>query len=104
MVGRLVEVCRRRGLKVNASKSKVMVMDGEESLECEAHVDGVRLEHVSEFKYLGCGLDEARTDGAECSRKLVGFIRSLVNAMDLQTEYARVFHKTLLVPVLTYGS
>ena len=53
MVGWFTEMCRRRGLKVNASKSKVMVMNGEEGLECEVHVDGIRLEHVSEFKYLG---------------------------------------------------
>ena len=42
MVGRFAEVCRRKGLKVNASKSKVMVLDGEEGLECEVHVDGIR--------------------------------------------------------------
>ena len=34
MVGQFVEVCRRRGLKVNAGKSKVMVLNGEEGLEC----------------------------------------------------------------------
>ena len=39
MVGRIVELCRRRGLKVNANKSKVMVMNREEGLECEVHVD-----------------------------------------------------------------
>ena len=33
MVGQFAEVCRRRGLKVNASKSKVMVLNGEERLE-----------------------------------------------------------------------
>ena len=32
MVGRFAEVCRRRGLKVNAGKSKVMVLGGEERL------------------------------------------------------------------------
>ena len=52
--GGFVEVCRRRGLKVNTSKSKVMVLNGEERLEREVSIDGVRLEHVSEFKYLGC--------------------------------------------------
>ena len=30
-----------------------MVLDGEEGLECQVHVDGARLEQVSEFKYLG---------------------------------------------------
>ena len=63
MVGRFVEVCRRRGVKVNAGKSKVIVLNGEESLECEVYIDGIRLQHVSEFKYLGCVLDESGTDG-----------------------------------------
>ena len=35
---------------------------------------------------------------------MAGAIRSLVNARDLQIEYARVLHETMLVPVLTYGS
>ena len=43
MVGRFAEVCRRRGLKVNAGKSKVMVLGGEDGLQCEVYVDGVRL-------------------------------------------------------------
>ena len=53
MVGWFVEVCRKRGLKVNAGKSKVIVMNREKGLEYEVHIDGVHLEHVSEFKYLG---------------------------------------------------
>ena len=66
-----------------------MVQNGEEGLECEVHVDGVRLDHASEFKYLRCVLDKSGTDGVECSRKVVsrrrvaGVIRSLVNARDL---------------------
>ena len=54
MVGRFVLVRRRRGLKVNAGKCKVIVLGGEEGMECEFCVDGIRLEHVSEFKYFGC--------------------------------------------------
>ena len=57
IVGWFAEVCRWTGLEVNAGKSKVMVRNGEEGLECEVHVDGIRLEHVSEFKYLECVLD-----------------------------------------------
>ena len=48
MVGRFVEEC----LKVNGGKSKVMVLGGEEEVEYEVCVDGMRL------KYLGCTLDE----------------------------------------------
>ena len=39
MVGQFAEVCRRRGLKVNAAKSKVMVLNGEKGLECKVHID-----------------------------------------------------------------
>ena len=48
-------MCRKRDLKVNAGMSKVMLLDGEEGLECEVCVDRICLEHVSEFKHLGCG-------------------------------------------------
>ena len=76
---------------------------------CDIHVDGICLEHVSEYKYLGCVLDVSGTDRAECSRKMAsrrrgsGAIRSLINARDLQLEFDRVLHETLLVPVFTYG-
>ena len=57
MVGRYVEVCKRRGLKFNADKNKVMALGGEEGLEYEVCIGGRRLEHVSEFKYLECVLN-----------------------------------------------
>ena len=46
MVGQFVEVCRRRGLRVNAGKSRVILLNG---LECEVYVGRIRLEHVSEI-------------------------------------------------------
>ena len=97
-MGLFVEVYRRKGLKVNARKSKVMILNGEEGLKCEVNVYGIRLEHVSEFKDLKCVLDESGADGAERSRKVASekrvavAIRSLVNARDLQLECARGLH------------
>ena len=109
MVGCFDEVCRRRCLKVNAGKSKLMELGGE-GLEYEVCVDWIFLENVSEFKYLGCVLDKSGTDEAECSwkvasgRREAAAIRSLVNARNLQLEFARVLHETLLVPILTCSS
>ena len=46
----------------------------------------------------------------QCSRKVaigrrvVGVIRSLVDARSLQLECAKVLHESLLAPVLTYSS
>ena len=45
-MGWFAEVCRRRGLKVNGGKSKVMVLKGEEGLEYGVYVDGIRLEQA----------------------------------------------------------
>ena len=108
IVERFVEVCRRRGMKVNAGKSRVILLYGEEELECAVYLIEILLEEVSEFEYLGFVLDESGTNGAECSRKVVngrrvaGAIRTLVNARDLQLEFAKILHETLLVPVLMY--
>ena len=55
-MGPFAEMCRRRGLKVNACKSEVVELDGEEGLGCEVCVDRIRLEYVSECKYLECVL------------------------------------------------
>ena len=93
-MGSFAEVCRRIGKKVNAGKSKVRVLGREEGLERDVCVDRIRLKHVSEFKYLGCVLDQSGTNEAECSRKVAsarlvrGAVRSLVK----------------LVSVLTHGS
>ena len=81
-----------------------------EGLDCDVHVDWIRLKHVSKSKYLGCVTDKSSTDGAECRRKMAsgkrvaGAIRSLVNARGLELECSRVLNVTLLVPVLSYGS
>ena len=62
------------------------MLRGEEGLERVVCVDGMRLEHVSEFKYLEHVFDESGTDNAECRRKgasvirVVDSIRSLVSA------------------------
>ena len=63
-------------------------------------VDGVRLEKVSEFKYLRCvWMNECRRK-VTSRRNVAGAVRSLINAMDLQ----RVQYEGLFVPVLLYVS
>ena len=77
-------------MKVNVGKSKVMVLNGEEGLESDIYVDGIRLDDFLELKYFWSVLDESGTDGAECNKKVAsgrrvaGAIRSLVNARNLQ--------------------
>ena len=94
MEGQFVEECRRTSLKVNADKIKMIVLSTEERLGCEIRVDGVRLEQVFEFKYLGCILDELSKDVEECDgkvasrRKVANTTRSIVNVRCLYLECA----------------
>ena len=39
-----------------------MVLNEEKVLECEVHVDEIRVKHVSRYKHLGWVLDESGTD------------------------------------------
>ena len=47
------------------------MLDGEEGLECDVCVDGIRLKNVSELKYLRCALAELGTRETYCSRRMV---------------------------------
>ena len=48
-------------------------------------------------------MDESGTDGAECSRKVLGAFSSLVK-LGIFSLSVLVLDETLLAPVLTYGS
>ena len=60
-----------------------------------------RLDHVSEFKYLGCVLDEIGSDDAECRKKMgnrmkiASVISSMANARGLQLDFERMLHEVL---------
>ena len=85
LIDKFNRVCKRRGLKVNADKSKVMIMGGTEDDKCEIKLNGQVLEHVKEFCYLGSTVNDRGTDESDCNkrvmkeRKTAGSIRALVN-------------------------
>ena len=68
-MGHFIEVWRRRGLKVKAAKSKVMLVGWKERLSVR-FVQTNTFRAYLEFKYLGCVLDESGTDEADFSRKV----------------------------------
>ena len=102
MVGCYVEACRRRGLKVNADKTKVMLLGRDEGFKCEVRVDGTILEHTSEFKYLGYAVDESEADDAECRKKMVSE-RKVAGKLQLKCA-TWVLLESLFIPLLLYGS
>ena len=61
-------------MKINVKKTKVMVMNGSGRLKQKVKLNGVPLEQVTRFKYLGSWItDEARSD--DDIRARVGWLR-----------------------------
>ena len=85
IVGLIIEVCRRRGLKVNAGKSKVILLCGEEGLECEVCGNRYILSMFQNLNTWDAFFDESGADEGgysrkvESGRRVAGIIRSLVN-------------------------
>ena len=76
------------------------ILNGEDGLESEFHVNGMQLKHVLKGKCLGYVLDELGADEAECHRK----VASGRKFAGFTAECAKVLHETSLMPVLMYGS
>ena len=95
MIERWVEICNRRDLKVNANKSKVKVLRGEEGSVCMG--GGNCNTFRSKLKYPRFVLEVSGTDGVESCKKVAAsgekvtsVVGSLVNGKDLLLECARV--------------
>ena len=73
---------------------------GKEGSIYKGFVDVTRLEHASEFKYIGCDLDKSGSGSAKSCWKFA----NMVSAKRLQLECAKVLHEALLLTVSLYGS
>ena len=63
MLDRLNETCKEYGIEINVKKTKVMMMNGAGRIKQEVTLNGVPLERVTCFKYLGSWItDDAKSD------------------------------------------
>lgn len=109
----LSSFCKQWGMKVNLSKTKVIVFrkGGRLSSREKWFYDGHQLEVVSSYKYLGLTLSTGNCWGkaanilAEQAMKVLNILkRAMVNAGDLSCEnYFKIFDAVIL-PMLLYGS
>jgi hypothetical protein len=110
LVNGFTEVCKRRNLKMNADKCKVMVFERSGESECEITIDGEVLEVVNEFKYLGSvlekkgGCDRDVNNRVVHGRRVAGIMSKIVNKHGLSVDCSRGLYESMLVPTLLYGS
>ena len=125
LVSEFDNVCRRRKLKVNENKSKVMVFERSRSevvdfadkyrvktecpRECSIVLNGKELEEVDEFKYLGSvmckhGSMEGETrERALQGRKVVGSLGRVMSERTVSMEVKKQLRDSVIVPTITYA-
>jgi len=126
LVNEFSTVCVRRKLKVNVSKSKVMVFERRKSeiiqfadqyrmrvesqKQCKIMMNEQIMEEVSEFKYLGSVLCKYGSMEGEIreralqGRKVVGSLGRMMRERTVSKEIKKALRDSIIVPTVTYGS
>ena len=104
MINELHQKCIENGMSRNAKKTKVMVIDKKEQIECEIKVENKELEQVKEYKYLGS--NNWIVNNGKCEkevRRRIGkaFWRSNIN---INLNLKLMLLKTYIFAVVGYGS
>ncbi len=119
-------VCTRRKLKVNASKSKVMVFErakeqtinfakpyrvgSDAVLGCKIWLGKEKMEEVNEFKYLGTILCKHGSMEGEIKertikgRQVMGAMERVMKGRNVSIEIKRGIRNSIILPTLSYAS
>lgn len=102
-------VLEENGMKINKKKTKVMVI-GEDSVEMKVRIDGIRLEQVRVFPYLGVALDEKGTQEVEIRDRVDKTLRlyytmnnNFIGKQEITKQTKMKIFKTIYRPILTFG-
>ncbi len=125
VVEEFYSVCKRRKLKVNAGKSKMMVFERrkEEVIDfntayrvrlpavsrCRIMLGSEEMEEVNEFKCLGTvlcehgGMEGEIRERVMKGRSVVGSLAVVMKGRNVAMEVKRGLRNSILLPTLTYG-
>ena len=126
VVSEFHNVCKRRKLKVNINKSKVMVFERrktesidfarpyrvqrQEECKCRIVMEGAKLEEVNEFKYLGSvlckygSMEGEIKERAVRGRQVIGSLGRIMKGRNVSMEVKKGLRDSIVLPTLTYGS
>ena len=111
LVAEIGRVCERRKLRVNVGKSKVMrCTKNEDGARLNVMLNGVVLEEVDQFKYLGSVI--AANGGVEADVhhrvnegcKVLGALKGVMKNRGLGMNVKKVLYEKVVVPTVMYGS
>ena len=96
-------------MKINKNKTEIMVVSRERH-DMEIKIEGVPLKLVENFKYLGVNVNEKCDMGTEINNRIGNYTKSLrllyplLKEKSIPTRVKVLIYKTILRPLLTYGS
>ena len=103
------ESLAERNMKINIEKTKVMVV-GKENKDVKVEMDGMTLQQVKDFKYLGIHIQENGRQEAEVNERVTTAVKTyhaLGNKFLRKREISRgtkmSVYRTIYCPILTYG-
>lgn len=101
----------RKGMKVNVTKTKVMVFERDEEMtDCTVMLGGEKVEQVREFVYLGSLFTRDGKSEEDIERRVKkgnsvsGAIHSVMSSQTVSAKARMAIHNGVLVPTLMYGS
>ena len=104
-------VCKRRKLRVNVGKSKVMrCTRNEDGTRLNVLLEGEVLEEVDQFKYLGSIISANGGVEADVSHrvnegcKVFGAMNGVIRNRGLEMAVKKTLYEKVIVPTVTYGS
>lgn len=100
---------KRANMKINTNKTEIMMVARQKE-DIEICLEGKKLKLVEEFKYLGVKVDEKCHMETEiryriqCYSNNLGILHPLMREKLIPRQVKAIIYKTILRPVLTYGS
>jgi len=107
LVDRITDIGKEYNLRINASKTKTMALDGDST---DIKIDGVSIEQVHKFSYLGSLITDDAKSEADLRQRLAVGATVLARMKPLWTSHALTLKtkvklcQVLVWPVATYGS
>ncbi|GBP71599.1 hypothetical protein EVAR_10812_1 [Eumeta japonica] len=110
-VTKMNDSVKKRGMKVNIDKTKVIVVErGESVTECDILIEGQKVEQVKEFVHLGSLFTNDSKHDSDIERrvnagnKVNGALLAIMNSKSVSRQAHLVIHNGVLTLTLIYGS
>lgn len=105
----VLEWCKENYLDLNVSKTKEMIHDfrKKKSQKKELTIDGTAVANCTEYKYLGCVIQEdlkwsthIEAQTKKCSKRL--FLLRILNSLHVDGRILALYYNSMIVSILTY--